>query len=365
MHIIVDATNIDTYITGAGVYTYEVLHKIVDNLEHSYTIIIRRSLPSDHPILSLHAEFVYSPNSTFGPIKSLWLGIWLLVYGHRYDTFLSFMPYAPFFTSWCTLPMQFVVHDLKYFLGVANLKTPLHTWYLRSRTITALRRATVLFAVSNTTKDDLLNIIPKKKEEIFVTYAGYQTNILNADVSAPYSEDITPFFLYVGERRPHKNLIQLIDAFLKCKLEYPSVRLVLAGRDYNEYTHILQTHLDTLGIEKSVHIIDQPKAGELRWLYEHAISLVFISQYEGFGIPLLEAMEFGVPIITSNRGVLKEISGKAALLVDITNITSISHAMKEMITNDMLRTKLISAGNEQKKEFSWLKASLIFEKHIV
>ncbi len=159
------------------------------------------------------------------------------------------------------------------------------------------------------------------------------------------------FLLYVGRPTPHKNLGRLIEAFAKLQKQYPDLHLVLAGRkDANYALH--EKNVAAKGVQNVV-FTDFIEDSQLRWLYENCTAYVFPSLSEGFGLPGLEAMRCGAPVVSSSATCLPEVYGDAAHYFDPLSIDDMVRAIREVITDDGLRSELIHRGEAQVEKYSW------------
>ena len=200
-------------------------------------------------------------------------------------------------------------------------------------------------------KSDLVEYSGISPEKVTVTYEA-------ADF---ITESATPlpdlqnhkFIMYVGRPTPHKNLERLIEAFSLLRAQHPDLKLVLAGKKDANYSRIEESVVKR-GI-KNVHFTDFVTDGQLRWLYENCEAYVFPSLSEGFGLPGLEAMEHGAPVVSSNATCLPEVYGDAAHYFDPQNTESMSDAINEVLTNKELRKGLVEKGSAQIQKFSWQK----------
>ncbi|HUD08373.1 MAG TPA: glycosyltransferase family 1 protein, partial [Candidatus Saccharimonadales bacterium] len=159
--------------------------------------------------------------------------------------------------------------------------------------------------------------------------------------------------MYVGRPQPHKNLERLIDAFSGLHTAYPNLKLVLVGKTDVLYER-LKAHVKNTGCQ-NVIFTGFVSDGQLRWLYEHCALYVFPSLSEGFGLPGLEAMAAGVPVVSSKATCLPEIYGLAARYFDPYDTSDITRSMQEVLSNQQLQQKLIAAGKQRVAEFSWQK----------
>jgi glycosyltransferase involved in cell wall biosynthesis len=224
----------------------------------------------------------------------------------------------------------------------------------------ALKKAKHVFAVSEYTKLSILNHFTfLNKKDITVAYNGL-TNLEETQQlpSTPASKENTlkindPYFLYVGNAYPHKNLISLLHAFSFFHQTHPSVRLVLAGRQDAFYER-LKNEIEELDIPKDiVHFVMNPSDGELKTLYQNATLYLFPSLIEGFGLPPLEAMQEGTPVAAAESSCLPEILGDAARYFAPYDIEEMVEVMEDLFENEDKRKALIEKGFERIKLYSW------------
>jgi len=201
---------------------------------------------------------------------------------------------------------------------------------------------------SEFTKKELLEFTDAKEENVTVIYES--TDVANGPV-VTYKLPYKHYILYVGQQSDYKNIKRLGDAHQKLLETYPDLGLVLVGRK-NESALANEAYFEK---KKYKHILftDFVEDTELNWLYSHATAYVFPSLMEGFGLPGLEAMGHGTPVISSNATCLPEIYGDAAHYFDPTNTNDITRAVTEVLGNEALRHKLSKAGYEQIKKYSW------------
>lgn len=159
--------------------------------------------------------------------------------------------------------------------------------------------------------------------------------------------------MYVGQQSDHKNIVRLAEAHQKLLLDHPDLGLVLAGRK-NSAT-VKNELLFTKRGYSNITFTDFISDAQLNWLYAHAQAYVFPSLMEGFGLPGLEAMGHGTPVISSNASCLPEVYGNAAHYFNPTDTDDMAAAINEVLGNDKLRTRLSTNGYKQIKKFSWKK----------
>jgi glycosyltransferase involved in cell wall biosynthesis len=352
MKILVDATNIINQPTGAGRYSYYVLKNLseIDN-HNKYTIIVRKDLKGDHPIFSCqNFNFLKLNIATIGIKRDVFLSLFLFFNRKKFDIFYCLMPYLSFFY---TLKNSIItIHDLGYFRYPQYLKK-ITFFYLKSIIKRSIKKANFIITISETSKKEIINLFKVAEEKIIRVYEDSTLS----EVALPKNRGPIvdfPYFLYVGERRPHKNLENLIEAFALFKNKNASdVKLVLVGKDHGSYSEKLISLINKLDLKKEVFILNSVDDEKLYYYYCHAKALILISFYEGFGLPLVEAMKLDVPIIASNISIMQEIVGDSGLLVDPNNINDIANKMKILINSKELKEELIEKGRKRGQLFSW------------
>jgi glycosyltransferase involved in cell wall biosynthesis len=356
MRILVDATNIINQPTGAGRYSYHVLKNLseIDN-HNKYTIIVRKDLKSDHLIFSCkNFTFLKLNIATIGIKRDIFLSLFLFFNRKKFDIFYCLMPYLPLFFS---LKKSIITnHDLGYFRYPQYLKK-IEFFYLKSIIKYSFRKATYIITISDYSKKEIINLFKVVEKKIVRVYEDSTLSKMTY-FQCQYSILDFPYFLYIGERRPHKNLENLIKAFsLFKKNDQLDFKLVLVGKDHGNYSKKLISLIDELDLKKEVFILSSVDDEKLYCYYCYASALILISFYEGFGLPLVEAMKLEVPIIASNISIMQEIVGNSGLLVDPNNIEDISEKMKILINSEEMRKELIKKGIKKGEDFSWLKSA--------
>jgi len=204
---------------------------------------------------------------------------------------------------------------------------------------------------SNFVKIDVVRYAHVNPDKITVTYEAADKI---TDPVEPLSQLVDKqFIMYVGRPLPHKNLERLVEAFAGLYEKYPNLQLALVGKTDALYER-LKARAKTMD-RKNIIFTGFVTDGQLRWLYEHCEAYVFPSLSEGFGLPGLEAMIAGAPVVSSNATCLPEIYGDAAYYFDPLNISDITRALNDVLSSQQLRQKLIAAGSKRAAEFSWRK----------
>lgn len=207
-----------------------------------------------------------------------------------------------------------------------------------------------LIAISKFTKNELLEFTDAKDEDVTVIY---ESSDVAQGSSKTYKLPYKKYLLYVGQQSDYKNIKRLGDAHQKLLKTYPDLGLVLVGKK-NASALTNEAYFDKQKY-KNITFTDFVEDTELNWLYSHATAYVFPSLMEGFGLPGLEAMGHGTPVISSDATCLPEIYGKAAHYFDPTSVDDIARAITEVLGNEKLRQKLSASGYEQIKKYSWKK----------
>lgn len=267
---------------------------------------------------------------------------------------INFLPgYIPpiFFNGNYTL----TIHDLNHIDRTENssfLKKLFYKFIIRR----GVRKARHIFTVSEFSQQRIIDWFGIEKDKITVVYNGVD-NIFNMNVK-PFKFE-SPYFLCVSNRKIHKNEFRLIEAFLDSDID-KNVRLIFTGKRSLELDKLIK---DRNGEDRIIFIgyIDED---ELPSLYKASIALLFPSLYEGFGIPVIEAMACGVPVLTSNTTSLFEIAKDAAVLVNPENKIEIQRGITELYHNQQLREGLIQKGIERVKLFSWEKAADLIKQQL-
>jgi len=216
----------------------------------------------------------------------------------------------------------------------------------------ALSKSKKIIAVSEATKKDILEILKVKSEKISVIYEGVDLLKISNSQCLISKKIENPYILYVGAAYPHKNLERLLNAFKK--LNHPFLKLVLIGKKDFFYQR-LEKYNQKLGLNGKVIFTGEVSDKELVGFYKNALFFIFPSLFEGFGLPGLEAMAYGLPVAASSISSLKEILGEAAYYFNPYNNEEIVEAIEKLTIDESLREKLKKLGLERVKQFSWQK----------
>lgn len=345
-HIAIDARE---YATSTGRYISRLIHYLeqIDS-EHTYTILLKPAdmdkanftNPRFTKLASPYKEFTFQEQLGFR--KQLdQLKPDLVHFGKDHQPVLY---NGPAITTMHDLTTARFVNPDKNPL-VFKLKQVVYKQVVKR----VARKSVAIITPTEYVKQDVVAFTGINPDKVTVTYEA-------ADAIADQAEPLPsvagkPFIMYIGRPTPHKNLDRLIQAFKTLKGQHPDLQLVLAGKLDANYQAIQQK----VQTEQIANIIFTGfiSEGQLRWLYENCKAYVFPSLSEGFGLPGLEAMMHGAPVVSSNTTCLPEVHGDAAHYFDPLNVQAMADAINEVLTAELLRTRLINAGHIQVAKYSW------------
>lgn len=352
---------IDGKLEGLGWFTYEVLNRIVKaHPEHTFIFIFSRPY-SDKFVFASNVEPVIVGPKYGHPL------VWFLKFTFimprmlkklRADLYLSPDGWCPRATS---IKQVAVIHDLNF----VHHPEWLSFWYRNYYRIFFKRwakNAARLATVSEFSKQDLVSSYKIDQQKIDVVYNGANTHFspLNQQQKQQTREQFTgglPYFVFVGATPPRKNIVNLFKAFdIYKQTTGSSHKLVMAGAKHWWANYIRETY-EAMEYKHEVVFTNRVSTEDLNRLISSSEALVYVSLFEGFGIPLVEAMHCETAIITSNCTSMPEVAGNAALLVDPHNPHDIASAMHRIVTDTALREQLIVNGRERRSFFSWDKSA--------
>src|ERR1700724_2588311 len=256
-------------------------------------------------------------------------------------------------------PYVMTVHDMLEHLSRARQQTGFWGAWHFQWTKRVLKGAARIFAVSNFTKLEIEKLFGIPSSRIEVVYNAIDERFLHGHASAADRELIAqrylvnyPFILYAGAIRPHKNVVRIIEAFsaLKSELQkeqqFPDLKLIIIGDDLSSHPRLRRTVVRS-GVQNDVRFLGFVPIEVLRIFYDVAKIFVFPSLYEGFGLPPLEAMAHGTPVVTSNTSSLPEVAGNAALLVTPENLFEFRRGFGRVLLDPVLRAQMKQRGYEE------------------
>lgn len=356
-------------LEGIGLFTHEIARRLVsDHPEHEFIFFFDRAFD---------AGFIYGKNVVpvvlSPPARHPFLFVWWFEVAvvralkkYKADVFLS--P-DNFLSLRAQLGTVLVTHDLAHVHFPKQLSF-FHRKYYEYFAPKFNRKAAQIVAVSHFTKSDIVRQYRVPPEKITVSFNGCR------EIFKPLSESEKqairekrtggkPYFLYVGAVHPRKNVHRLIAAFDLFKGQTnSSLQLLIVGRFAWKKGDVLAAWR-AAGHRQDIHFLGYVQDEELANLTGAAFASTYVSLFEGFGVPVLEAMNCETPVITSNVSSLPEVAGDAALLVSPESVEEIAEAMRQIWEDRHLYHTLVDKGREQRKKFSWSKAAEVVYQAIL
>ncbi|MFL7839095.1 MAG: glycosyltransferase family 4 protein [Candidatus Promineifilaceae bacterium] len=368
----IDITSALTQGGGIGRYTRELVRALVDlDSQNSYTLFSARipseRLKNNQPLLdslTSQSKITYRP----APLVEHWLyRLWyrlrlpvpVQLFSGRLDLFHSPDFVLPPISG--DIPTLLTVHDLS-FIHFPDTFPPVLVNYLNRVVPWSVSRAAHVLADSNSTKMDLMEQWAVPEDKITVLYSGVNQDyqpvkdpLLLDKVKKIYDLGDAPYLLSVGTIQPRKNYQMLIQAFASIAGSYPHNLFIAGGKGWLEDNMMAEAARQ--GIADRVRFLGFIADEHLPALYSAASLFLFPSLYEGFGLPVLEAMACGVPAVISNSSSLPEVGGEAALHLDPRQPEAWSEGMDRVLSDPGLAAAMVDAGFEQVQRFSWEKSA--------
>ncbi len=345
-------------LDGIGWFTYETLRRITkDHPEHTFYFLFDRKWDDSFLFSENIRPVVIPPPARHPLLWHLWTqwGVKRFLEQHDVDLFFSPDGFVPLRTPVPVLP---VIHDLNFVHYPDDL--PMLTGrYYRLYFPRFARAATHILTVSHYSAGDIAQQYGIDLARITVAYNGVSSEFSPLGEKEKQESRLrfaggVPYFVHVGSLLPRKNLPRLLWAYELFRTHHPdiNIRLVLAGRALFGNNELKKT-LRRMTFAGDVHFEGGLGREETRRLIGGAEALFFVSYFEGFGIPLVEAMACHTPVVAAHATALPEVAGEAALFVDPFSVESMADAMEKISTSPTLRQELSRKGAERVKLFSW------------
>lgn len=354
MKIGIDAREIRHPETGVGIYVVNLIAGLANtDSENTYYLFVEEglkhemALPDNFIFFAIKRSFSTKIQDQYGIVK----GIKKL----KIDIFHS--PHHSVTPLLVNIPLIITIHDISW-LDLPSKSVIFNTYY-RILTTLSIKKASYIITVSQSTKKRISHFFPwaqSKTEPILIAcddiYKKKPTESVTHLVNE-YKLDF-PYVLYVGSFAKRKNLSLLINAMNIVSQTFPEVRLILSGKQSGKE----DTVLNELNIQHKMEVLSKPKTkNEISLLYNRAKMLVFPSLYEGFGLPVLEAMACGCPVIASNTTSLPEIVGDAGILVDPNDASALARQIIKVLKDSNLAIKMSESGKVRSHKFNWSKVA--------
>lgn len=355
MMIAIDGRNLqERTLSGIGVYTQHLVDALLNHTAHEYALF-SNSLTALHRHIShdrlMHAHGTY-PNIFFHPAIrfSGRPRLDLLVQkktGRPADIFFS--PNLHFTALSKNVPHVLTVHDLSFELYKECYSKKRQLWHALVQPKKQCQEARAIVVPSEHTKEDIIREYGIDAKNIHVIYPG----VPKATASTTAYSLPEKYLLFIGTIEPRKNIEGIIAGYKESNVWARGIHLVVAGGRGWKSSHLMRMLMNTEGVRYLGYVPDSDK----HTLYTQAIACVFPSLYEGFGFPVVEAMSYGTPVITSDRSSLPEIAQGAAYLVNPYSIGSIAAAIERVSTDGALRLQCIEQGKQIAEQYSWEQAA--------
>jgi glycosyltransferase involved in cell wall biosynthesis len=356
---------------GIGRFTFEIFSRLTkNNPEHHFYFFF------DRPF---HPDFIFSENVTpiviYPPARHpflihFWYNTSVPYYLKKYNIDVFISPDG-IGTLMDNIKQILVIHDLNFYHYPKHLPF-LYSWYYRYFTPKFIACSNRLVAVSQFTKSDIqkmlpqainipIDVVPNAVDTCFIPSKNQQ---LKDNIRRKYANG-SSYFLYVGSINPRKNVLNLVKAFCLFKQQtHSDMKLLIVGK--NRWSRgFISKELQESPFKKEVVFLDSIDDNELILIYQSAFCFCYLSIFEGFGIPILEAMSCGVPVITSNVTAIPEIAGDAACLVNPFSIEEIANALQKMCSDNDFYQSLSLRGIDRAQMFSWDVAADKFWQSII
>jgi glycosyltransferase involved in cell wall biosynthesis len=360
VRVAIDIHNITDF--GVGTYIRNVTRTLL-RLDHENDYFLIGDPERVGEVGDLPPNFHAVPFTATQQSISGYLQFRQLLREHQCD--LVHIPHLVSLPQYLPCPYVITVHDLLDYMYRAHNASSLRRAMHLSCTRKVLKNAARIFAVSNFTKKDIERLFGIPTRSIEVVYnaiderfrLGHATDADRQFIAERYQVNY-PFILYTGRISPHKNVVRIIEAFsaLKAELEkedrLADLKLIIIGDEVSQHPDLRRTVIRG-GVQNDVRFLGFLPIDVLRIFYDAAKVFVFPSLYEGFGLPPLEAMAHGTPVVTSNTSSLPEVVGNAAVLVNPENVFELMRAIHRVLVDKPLRERLKQRGYEQAARYSW------------
>ncbi|MCI5057543.1 MAG: glycosyltransferase family 4 protein [Flavobacteriales bacterium] len=361
-------------LEGIGWFAYESLKRITqNNPQHDFYFIFDRKHDNSFVFGNNVYPIEIGPPSRHPILWYIWFEYAVPKVLKRIDADLFFSPdgYLSLKTKIKSIP---VIHDINFLHHPKDLRFS-HQKYYNHYFPKYAKAADKIVTVSEFSKDDIHKHFGIQKNKIEVVYNGYNTNFQplthqkKSEIRTKYTEGM-PYFIFVGSLHPRKNVVRLFKAFdlYRAKNDHTNTKLLIVGQKM-WWTDDIKHAYQNMKYKDEVIFTGRLSSEELYKVVPSAEALLYISYFEGFGIPILEAMASGTPVITSNITAMPEIAGDAAILIDPYSTDAIAQGMLEITNNRKASSQLIQNGIDRAKLFSWDKTadqlSDIIEKSLI
>jgi len=359
----------DDYLEGYGQYAISIFSILVrSHPEHQFVFIYDRPHQKEWITGPNVRSVTIGPAARHVPAFLYWYNIKAAWEVRKCKADIWIQPYG-FCSLLSGVPQVLVIHDLAYKHVPQTISWHQRLFY-QTFTPLFLKKAKRTITVSEFSKQDILHYYPNKANSIAVVSGAAREGFrpLSWEEKEQVKEAYTDgyeYFICVGGISPRKNMLNIIKAFSLFKKWHKSnMKLVFAGRlawQYQDFMEKLKTYKYRNDVVLTGYVTDEILAK----LTASSYAAIYVSHFEGFGLPILEAMQSGVPVITANNSSMPEVGGEAALYADADQPDTIAAHMQTLYKNEQIREKLVQKGLERAQQYSWEKAASLFWKEIL
>ncbi|MFT6243296.1 MAG: glycosyltransferase involved in cell wall biosynthesis [Salibacteraceae bacterium] len=357
---------------GFGWYTFEIVKRLVENHpEHEFILFFDRKYDPKFVFGKNATPVVISPQARHPILFKIWFDFSIKRALKKYKADLFFSPDG-YLSLTSDIKQVGVIHDLNFEHYPEDMKPVMRKYYLINFPKFA-KLADHIITVSEYSKQDILSKYSLPEEKVTAIWNGASevfkpvNSTTRSEIQVKYS-DGKPYFLFVGAIHPRKNLQRLIPAFEKFKLNNPKsdYQMIIVGTELwsNSGANI---EIDS-SVKAQIHFTGHLPLDQLARVVASASIFTFVPYFEGFGIPLVEAMKSGTPILSGDQTSLPEVTGDAAFYCDPFSIDDICEKLTILAHDEKLRSELSSKGLERAKLFSWDKSAEqvweVLERHL-
>ncbi len=358
----------DKTMEGYGHYTAAILQRLAaSHPEHQFVVIFDRPYSNHFISTNNIVPILVKPAARHIPAFLYWYNISTVLALRKFKPDVWIQPYG-FCSLTTAIPQILVVHDLAFHAFPESVSWH-HRWFYKIFTPRFLQKANSLITVSLFSKNSIETMYPFTKNRIQVIPGAARSSFqpIDWELKSAIKNEFTngnEYFICVGAIHPRKNMMNLLKAFsLFKKWNKSNMKLVFTGRMAWQFADF-EEKLKTYKYREDVVLTGYLKEEKLNQMTAAAYASLYMSTYEGFGLPILEAMQSGVPIITSNLSSMPEVGGEAALYADPQNPKTIAEQMQMLYKDEKLRQLQIEKGLERVKNYNWDHSADAFLKEI-
>ena len=348
-------------LEGYGYFVQETFKRLAQqHPEHEFVFVFDRKFDAQFIYSDNITSVIVSPKARHPLAFKFWYDVKLPLALRSIKPDIIIQPYG-FCSLTTSVPQLLVAHDLA-FKHYPTFISKLHLFYYKNYTSKFLQKATHIATVSEFSKQEIIDHYKIDAKKINVVFSAAKNIFQPLDITRQQNikeeyADGKEFFLFTGGIHPRKNLLNTLKAFsLFKKWQQSNMKLLIAGRLAWKFDDVLEK-IKTFKYRNDVVLLDYVKEETLAAITASAYGVLYPSYWEGFGVPIVEAMQSGIPVITGNTSSMPEIGGTAALYADANDPDSIAKHMLTLYKDESLRKKLIEEGKLQARKFSWDKTA--------